>query len=197
MDTILIAGLGNPGPEYRGTWHNLGFRVVEKLARELKVDFRPGKSSHIYARKHFAGRDLILMKPLSYMNLSGQPLLDVVEKEDLFHDNIIVVCDDINLPVGKIRLRAKGSDGGQKGLASVIYYLGTEEFPRLRLGISTGDEKKDLKDHVLSEIPGRYAETVDEMLDKAVDALLCFVREGLNSSMTKYNASTPVELNDC
>lgn len=197
MDTVLIAGLGNPGPEYRGTWHNLGFRVVEKLARELKVDFRPGKGSYLYARRKYAQRELILLKPLSYMNLSGQPLLEVVEKEDLFHENIMVVCDDINLPAGKIRLRAKGSDGGQKGLASVIYYLGTDEFPRLRLGISTGEEQKNLKDYVLAEIPGKHLETVEEMLDQAVIALLCFIKEGLNASMTKYNASKTVELNDC
>lgn len=149
------------------------------------------------ARKHFAGRDLILLKPLSYMNISGQPILEVVEKEDLFHENIMVVCDDINLPAGKIRLRSKGSDGGQKGLSSVIYYLGTEEFPRLRLGISTGKEEKDLKDYVLSEIPGKYQESVDEMLDRAVAAIICFIKEGLNASMTAFNASQTVELNDC
>jgi len=131
------------------------------------------------------------------MNLSGQPILEVVEKEDLFHENIMVVCDDINLPAGKIRLRAKGSDGGQKGLASVIYYLGTDEFPRLRLGISTGDEEKDLKDYVLSEIPGKYQESVDEMLDRAVAAILRFIKEGLNASMTSFNQSQTVELNDC
>lgn len=193
MDTILIAGLGNPGPQYRGTWHNLGYRVVEGLAKEFNVDFRPGKGQYLLAEKRIAGRDVILMKPTSYMNLSGQPVLQVVEKEDLFHENILVVCDDINLPLGKIRLRSKGSDGGQKGLQSVIYYLGTENVPRLRLGISIGPVMMEIKDYVLSEVPDRFSLTVEEMVRQGVDAALCFITEGLASAMTRFNAAVSVD----
>ena len=196
METILIAGLGNPGPDYRGTWHNLGFRVLEKIANALKVSFRPGKGKYLIAEKHYHGRDVILLKPLSYMNLSGQPILDVVEKEDLFHDNILVICDDINLPAGKIRLRTKGSDGGQKGLASVIYYLGTDSFPRLRLGISTGQEAANLKDYVLREIPDKYSEVADDMLNRSAEAALCFIREGINQAMSRYNVFTQAEIEE-
>lgn len=188
MDTILIAGLGNPGPQYRGTWHNLGYRAVEKLAAYFSLDFRPGKGQYLLAEKHYAGRDIILLKPTCYMNLSGLPILQVVEKEDLFHENILIICDDINLPLGKLRLRAKGSDGGQKGLASVIYYLGTDDVPRLRLGISTAREDLELKDYVLSEIREKYILAVEDMLNRALDAALCFITEGLNQAMTRFNA---------
>ena len=196
MDTLLIAGLGNPGPDYRGTWHNLGFRVLERIADELKVSFRPGKGKYLIAEKHFHNRDILLLKPLSYMNLSGQPVLDVVEKEDLFHDDILIICDDVNLQVGKIRLRTKGSDGGQKGLASIIYYLGTDSFPRLRLGISTGLENASLKDYVLQEIPDKFDDVVDDMLNRAVEAALCFILEGVNQAMTRYNVFTQAEIEE-
>lgn len=186
-DPILIAGLGNPGPEYRGTWHNLGFRVVEKLAAELKIDFLPGKGEYLYAFRKIAGREVYLMKPTSYMNLSGRPILDFVELKDLFHENTFVICDDINLPLNRIRIRGKGSDGGHNGLESVIYHLGTENFPRLRLGISTGDEIVSLKKYVLSEINDKISETVDEMLNRAVEAVNCYIHQGLEKSMSLYN----------
>jgi PTH1 family peptidyl-tRNA hydrolase len=189
LDSILIVGLGNPGAEYRGTWHNLGFRSVEKLAREYAVDFRPGRGEFFRADKTISGRQIILLKPTCFMNLSGQPVLKIVEEEDLFHDNILVVCDDFNLPLGKLRLRGKGSDGGHKGLASVIYYLGTENFPRLRLGIKTEEEGPDLRDYVLSEIPQKYAEEVEMMLVKSVEVIICFIQEGLNQAMTRFNKS--------
>lgn len=196
MDTILIAGLGNPGAEYRGTWHNLGFLVVEKLAREFGVEFRPGKGQYLIAERHFSGREIVLIKPTSYMNLSGQPILQIVEKEDVFHENILVVCDDINLPFGKIRIRARGSDGGHKGLASIIYYIGTQNFPRLRIGIRTDDDFADIKDYVLSEIPMRSVETLDAILSKCVETIYCFINEGIEAAMCKFNAVIPAEVND-
>lgn len=196
LDRILIAGLGNPGPEYRGTWHNLGFRALEKLAAEFKVDFIAGKGEFLYARARFADREVMLMKPTSFMNLSGQPILMVVESEDFFHENIFVVCDDINLPLSRIRIRAKGSDGGHKGLASTIYYLGTEEFPRLRLGISTKENYDSLKNYVLSEIPQKTAEEVDVMLERSVEATKCFIREGLDKTMTRFNKAEEPSLQE-
>ena len=186
-DPILIAGLGNPGPEYRGTWHNLGYRVVEKLAFAYKIDFCPGKGEFLYASRNIAGRELYLMKPTSFMNLSGRPILDFVEMNDLFHENIFVICDDINLPLNRIRIRGKGSDGGHNGLASVIYHLGTENFPRLRLGISVGEQLESLKNYVLSEISEKLVETVDEMLNRSADAVDCFIRQGLEKSMSIFN----------
>ena len=187
MKPILIAGLGNPGPEYRGTWHNLGYRVVEKAARDYQMDFAAGKGEYLYARKRVSGRDLILMKPISFMNISGRAILQFVEQEDLYHEDILMICDDINLPMGKIRLRGKGSDGGHKGLASVIYYLGTENFPRLRLGIYTGGEINNLKYYVLSEVPSEYADSVNIMLEHAVSAADCFIKNGLDKAMTEFN----------
>jgi PTH1 family peptidyl-tRNA hydrolase len=188
--------LGNPGPDYRNSWHNLGYRVIEKLLQEFKLNFSAGKGEFLLARRKIATRETILMKPLSYMNLSGQPVLQIVEQEDLFHDNLLVVCDDINLPLGKIRLRAKGSDGGHKGLASIIYYLGTENFPRLRMGISTPERVPELKDYVLSEISPKYAEEVNLMLEKAVSAVECFIRDGLLVAMNKFNLTEETNLTE-
>lgn len=186
-DPILIVGLGNPGPEYRGTWHNLGYRAVEKFAANYKMNFHPGKGEFLYSEKNIAGRKIFLLKPTSFMNLSGRPVLDFVEAKDLFHENIFVVCDDINLSLNRIRVRGKGSDGGHNGLASVIYHLGTDNFPRIRLGISTGEEIDSLSNFVLSEIPEKLAQTVDEMLNRAVDSIDCFIRQGLEKSMGIYN----------
>ena len=180
-------GLGNPGPEYRGTWHNLGYRVTERLAREYRIDFIAGKGEYLCARKQIAKRDIILMKPTSFMNLCGRPILHLVEREDLYNEDVFIICDDINLPLGKIRLRGKGSDGGHKGLASVIYYLGTENFPRLRLGISTGVETVNLRDYVLSEVPEKLTDSVNIVLERAVDAVNCSIKEGLDMAMTQFN----------
>ena len=187
---ILIIGLGNPGPEYRGTWHNLGFRVVEKLAAEYRLDFKPGKGEYLKAQKKVADRPIILVKPTSFMNNSGQPVLDIVEAEDLFHENILVVYDDIDLPLGRIRLRGKGSAGGHRGLSSVIYYLGTENFPRLRLGINPDGVTGELRNYVLTEIPANLTEQADEMLNRAVECVDYFIRYGLESAMTEFNRRT-------
>ena len=178
LDPILIVGLGNPGPEYRGTWHNLGYRVVEKFAANYKMNFHPGKGEYLYSERNIAGQKIYLLKPTSFMNLSGRPVLDFVEAKDLFHENIFVICDDINLPLNRIRLRGKGRDGGHNGLASVIYHLGTDNFPRLKLGISIGEDMASLSDFVLSEISEKLAFTVDEMLNRAVDCIDCFIRQG-------------------
>ena len=194
MNPLLIAGLGNPGPEYRATWHNLGYRVVEKIAAEMNVDFIAGKGEFLYTRKSIGGKDIVLFKPTSFMNLSGRPILKIVEDEDFYHENVMVICDDINLPLSRIRMRGRGSDGGHKGLASVIYYLGTDNFPRLRMGIACSDRIDNLKDYVLSEIPQKLAETVDNMLQSTVEAVLCFLNEGLNTAMSKFNSAEAADL---
>jgi PTH1 family peptidyl-tRNA hydrolase len=193
-DPILIIGLGNPGPEYRGTWHNLGFRVVEKLAAKLKVDFIPGKGEFLLAVKKLAGKKITLMKPTSFMNLSGRPTLDYVEAENLFHNNIMVITDDVNLPLGTVRIRGKGSDGGHKGLASVIYYLGTDNIPRMRLGIASGANPDTIRDFVLSDIPAHLAEEVNAMLDNAADAAETYILDGINIAMSRFNR--PAETNE-
>jgi len=184
---MLIAGLGNPGPEYRGTWHNLGFRAVEKFAAQYNLNFIPGKGEFLYTEKIIAGRKIFILKPTSYMNLSGRPILSFVENYDIYNDNVIVVCDDINLPLSKIRIRSKGSDGGHNGLASVIYHLGTENFPRIRMGIETGEHRDELKNYVLSEIHEKLSEEVDEMLNRTADALDCLIHHGLEKAMGDFN----------
>lgn len=184
---MLIAGLGNPGPEYRGTWHNLGFRAVEKFAALHNLNFIPGKGEFLYTEKFIAGRKIFILKPTSYMNLSGRPILSFVENYDIYNDNVIIVCDDINLPLSRIRIKSKGSDGGHNGLESIIYHLGTENFPRIRMGIETGENRDDLKNYVLSEIPEKLSEEVDEMLNRTAEALDCLVQYGLEKAMGDYN----------
>jgi PTH1 family peptidyl-tRNA hydrolase len=196
LDTILIAGLGNPGPSYRGTWHNLGYRVLEKLATRFRVEFLAGKGEYLFSSVKFSGRDVLMVKPTSYMNLSGRPILQLVEQEDIFHENILAICDDINLPLGKIRLRGKGSEGGHKGLSSLIYYLGTENFPRIRMGIATEEEITDLKYHVLLEIPERYSIEVDMMLEKTADAVEAFIEQGLTFAMNKFNSYEEYQISE-
>lgn len=188
-EPLLIVGLGNPGPEYRWTWHNLGYRVVEAVASQLKIDFKPGKGEYFFAQKSIGGHRIILLKPTSFMNLSGRPVLQMVEREDFFHNQIMVVCDDINLPLGRLRLRPGGSDGGQKGLASIIYYLGTDNFPRLRLGIARGELPSDLRNYVLSEIDSSSEETASVMIERAAEAVITFIQEGIAEAMNRFNAA--------
>ncbi|MBC8205253.1 MAG: aminoacyl-tRNA hydrolase [FCB group bacterium] len=190
QEQLLIAGLGNPGPEYRWTWHNLGYRVVEAAASRFKINFKPGKGEYFAAEKMVSGRRIMLVKPTSFMNLSGRPLLNIVEREDFFHDQLLIICDDVNLPLGRIRLRSGGSDGGQKGLASVIYYLGTEQIPRLRLGIGRETPPGDLRNYVLSEISVKEEEIVIHMIEQAAEAVITYIHDGINAAMNRFNTPT-------
>lgn len=186
---MTIFGLGNPGTRYAQTRHNIGFMTLDTLARRLGVKFhhQPGR---FLARARYADTELWLVKPLLYMNESG-----VVVKEQLTNqpDEFLVVVDDLALPFGMLRLRPKGSDGGHKGLASIIYHLNRNDFPRLRIGIGAPQEM-DAIQYVLSPFTPEETKLLPEILERAANACLSVVTDGLQKAMNRINAPVPREL---
>lgn len=188
---IAIIGLGNPGNEYEWTRHNVGFLVVDALRDVLRTEFEAGKGDYLLATARFHETQITLVKPLTYMNNSGLAVADVVERYDLNLKDLLVVCDDFNLPLGKIRLRPKGSDGGHNGLYSIIYQLQTEEFPRLRCGIGTAvtpGQRCNATSFVLSVFDRDERPAVRKMVESAREAALCFSAEGISVAMDRWNA---------
>ena len=178
----LVVGLGNPGKEYRETRHNLGFRVLEELYRG---DWEEG-DLYRYAEWELEGMPVVLIEPLTYMNRSGLAVGDAVERWGMTPEEVLVVLDDVNLPLGRLRLRMKGGDGGHRGLASVIEALGSECFPRLRLGVGR-PEDGDLVKYVLSPFDEEELQVVREMVEGAAEAVRRFVREGPEAAMRWAN----------
>ena len=182
-----IVGLGNPGAKYRGTRHNVGFEVVDELARRASVGFESAPADALIARwRHM---DVLLVKPLTFMNLSGQA---VGELQRYFKiDDLLVVVDEVDLPLGKLRARARGSAGGHKGLKSLIAHLG-DEFPRLRVGVGRGpDGERDLADHVLSRFAADELAEVGRMTARAADAAEMFITSGIAAVMNAFNGGDP------
>jgi len=182
----LIVGLGNPGSRYANTRHNVGFKVVERLAERLNYTFRAGKGDYLMTS---GSADIILVKPLTFMNNSGAAVRRAVDYFDIELLRVLIVFDDYQLPLGKLRLRARGSDGGHNGMASVIQHLGADEVPRLRLGISAEFEKGEMADYVLSTFSKEEQKRLPEIYDRAVDAVFSFIDAGIQSAMNKFNAS--------
>ena len=184
----LIAGLGNPGKDYEYTRHNLGFLVVRRLAEELKFRFTASSLTNgMTAGGMFEEGAVCLLAPLTYMNNSGVAIRQLMTKEDLSPEDLLVVCDDFHLDFEQIRLRAKGSDGGHNGLSSVIRYLDTEQFARLRLGIGYPPGKKETVDYVLEEFKKKEKDHLDSFIDEAVSCCLMWLREGINAAMDQHN----------
>jgi PTH1 family peptidyl-tRNA hydrolase len=184
----LIVGLGNPGREYEKTRHNLGFMLVDKLfARAEGRRFRDEANAKV-AEVTLAGQRVLLAKPQTFMNLSGDavsPLLDRYGEGKAA--NLIVACDDVVLPFGMIRVRARGSAGGQKGLKSIIEVLRTQELARVRLGVKPDHVVDDVASFVLSPIPKRDHQKLDQALERAADAVTVMLTEGVESAMAKFN----------
>lgn len=183
----LIAGLGNPGGRYRGTRHNVGFEVVDLLARRHAMRPSPWRELAEVAEWRRPEGRVWVMKPLTFMNLSGEAVSAFVAFYKLDLADVFVVCDDVNLPVGQLRVRPSGSSGGNNGLKSVAASLGTDEFARLRIGVGRGDPARDLADHVLSrftpdEIPG-----IDEAVTRAADAVELWIDAGTARVMNAFN----------
>jgi len=186
----FIIGLGNPGSDYVGTRHNVGFDVVDKVARELKIDFQEAQGDYLVAIGSFKSKEVGLAKPLTYMNNSGSAVADILERFDVPLQQILVVCDDFQLPLGTLRLRPRGSDGGHNGLYSIIYQLQSDEFPRLRCGIGSADmpaDKKLMKEFVLESFRKQEIPKVGEMTSRAKDACLSFVEFGIHQTMNVFN----------
>lgn len=184
----VVAGLGNPGDRYRDTRHNLGFMVVEALAAARRGAWSAPSHRRRSASVRLAGSSVLLVEPLTYMNLSGEALAPLVALEGLPASRLLVVCDDIALPRGGLRLRKSGSDGGHNGLKSIIEHLGTTGFPRLRLGVGPVPPRVDAAEFVLAEfLPEERAE-VGSMVEAGVACVEAWVREGIDRAMNRFNA---------
>jgi PTH1 family peptidyl-tRNA hydrolase len=187
-----IVGLGNPGKDYDGTRHNVGFEVVDELARRWHARLRSWKSIAELVR--IPEHDVVLVKPKTFMNLSGQAVRAVADFYHAEAHEVLVVVDEAQLPLGRLRLRGSGSAGGHNGLKSVIEHLG-EEFPRLRIGVERGDRRSDLSDRVLSRFPPDEREVMDKAVNRAADAAETYLSEGILAAMNRFNpaAEPPVE----
>ena len=182
----LIVGLGNIGAEYEQTRHNIGFEVLDNLAAKKGVTFQSGKYASFSEIKH-RGRQLILIKPTTYMNLSGKALRFWMQQEKIDANRVLVVLDDLNLPFGKIRIRPNGSSGGHNGLKNIEEMLGSTQYPRLRMGIGDTFRKGQQVDYVLGRWSEEEKKTLDDFVDRAANACLDFANMQLGQVMTKYN----------
>jgi PTH1 family peptidyl-tRNA hydrolase len=187
QDTFLIIGLGNPGQEYKNNRHNAGFMLVDRLSIRLDAQKTRLQANAIVMTAMDEQRKLILAKPQTYMNLSGQSVQGLVRFYKLPLSNVLIAHDDIDLPFGTIRMRPGGGPGGQKGLASTLDRLGTQDVPRLRIGIGRPPGRMDPADYVLQDFKREEMTSLSEILDHAADAALAFVRDGLEKAMNKYN----------
>lgn len=186
-NNYLIVGLGNPGREYKYTRHNIGFMTIDKLAVDLSIRLTKVQSKALIGSAQLEGHKLILVKPQTFMNLSGQSVISLLRFYRIPLEQMIVIHDDIDLPVGTIRIRPGGGSAGQRGLASIIEKLGTQAFPRLRIGVGRPPGRMDAADYVLQDFPKADQPLMEKVVADASQAALTFVREGLDKAMNTYN----------
>jgi len=186
-NTFLLVGLGNPGREYKDNRHNVGFMLIDRLCVLLDVRVNRLQSKALVAVAAYRGSKIILAKPQTYMNLSGQAVRGLARFYKLPLENVMVAHDDLDLPFGAIRIRPGGGPGGQKGVASIIEHLGSKDFPRLRIGIGRPPGRMDPADYVLQDFPSADLVTLSETLGRAAEAALVFVTEGVEAAMNRFN----------
>ena len=189
MDTYLIIGLGNPGREYKDTRHNIGFMLIDHIAVRLNARGMRLQSKAIVISALHEERKIILAKPQTFMNLSGQSVQGLLHFYKIPFENLLVAHDDLDIPLGTIRIRPSGGPGGQRGMASTIEQLGTKDFPRLRLGIGRPPGRMDAKDYVLQDFSKDDMNLLPEVLSRGTDAALTFVTHGLNKAMNQFNGT--------
>ena len=184
----LVVFLGNPGPRYEGTRHNAGFMAADAMAEAKGLSINRARFKALTAVCDIGGESVLLMKPQTFMNLSGEAAAQAVKFYKIPPDHVIVVSDEISLPIGKLRVRKKGSAGGHNGLKSIIACLGTDQFPRIRMGVGAPPHPDyDMADWVLGVIRNADAEAFSEAARKAADAIECCISEGVQKAMNKYN----------
>jgi PTH1 family peptidyl-tRNA hydrolase len=190
-NTKMVVGLGNPGKEYADTRHNTGFRVIDALAEALEIKVKKRKFGARFGTGEFSSEKLILLKPWTFMNRSGQAVATAIGFYKLALSDLLVVTDDLALEPGRIRLRPKGSAGGHNGLADIIEKLATNEFARCRIGIGSGGEAawQSQVDYVLSRPSEKQKPLLDEAIVKAKDAVLCWVEYDIETAMNRFNSS--------
>lgn len=182
----LIVGLGNPGKEYQKTRHNVGFMVVDALAKKLNIELDKSKCKSVYGIYKYNGEKVIIAQPQTFMNLSGEAVISLMKFYDIDIKDVIIVHDDLDLPVGKLRIRYQGSCGGQNGMRNIISLTGTSEINRIRIGISN-DKQIPTADYVLGKFKKDDLPILKEAIDKAVDALIYSLDHKFEEVMSKYN----------
>lgn len=183
----LIAGLGNPTAKYENTRHNVGFDVIDELVEQYNIPLDVIKHKGMYGKGKIEGQTVILLKPMTYMNLSGESIAEVVKYYKIPPEDIIVIYDDINLDVGRLRIREKGSAGGHNGIKNIIARLGTEEFPRIRIGVGMKPPKMDLVDYVLSHFSEDERALMNQGYERACEALKLMLVDDIAGAMNQYN----------
>ena len=189
----LIVGLGNPDPEYQWTPHNLGFMAVDELANRAAIHVERPEGKALVGRGKLAGEEILLAKPQTYMNLSGMSVRELLAKYELDVSDLLVMWDEVQLPLGTIRIHPEGSAGSHNGAKSVIGAVGTQEFARLRLGCGPEHQLSSRREYVLRPMKKAELEIAAEMLDEAGNAVETILKEGLDAAMTKFNRRKPAE----
>ena len=185
----IIIGLGNIGREYENTRHNAGFMAIDKLAQMLEMDFNQEKFSAYFSKKKIDGEDIILLKPTTYMNNSGQAVVEAMNFYKIPPENVILIFDDISLDVGKMRIRRKGSHGGQNGVKNIIYLSGKDTFPRIKVGIGKKPHPDyDLAAWVLSKFTGDEIKLIDKMADNCCEAIKYIIDGNVDKAMNLFNS---------
>lgn len=183
----LIAGLGNPGRKYENTRHNLGFRTVELLAEETGAKLNKVKFKSAYNICEFAGARCLVMKPQTYMNLSGEAVREAAQFYKIPAERVLVIYDDVSLPVGKLRVRPAGSAGGHNGIKNIIAHLGTQEFPRIKIGAGAPEDREDMIDWVIGVPSQKEREVLLEAFRRAIKAAECVIEHGCQKAMNDFN----------
>jgi PTH1 family peptidyl-tRNA hydrolase len=188
-DLYLIAGLGNPGPRYATTRHNIGFRVLDRLAARHTLAFSKTEQRAQVTTGMILGQRVLLAKPMTYMNLSGDSIAPLARFYKIPPERVLIVCDDLDIPLGTLRMRKSGSSGGQNGMKHIIERLGTQEINRVRLGIGRPPGRMDPADYVLTPFKGDEDILAAEVVDRAVDAIETWLTDGIEIAMTRFNGS--------
>lgn len=186
-DTFLVVGLGNPGREYKNNRHNVGFMLLDHLSDILEMKFSRVQANAIIAQALYKDNKIILAKPQTFMNLSGKAVRGLTRFYKVPLENVIVVHDDIDLPLGSIRLRHDGGSGGQKGMESILEYIGTEEFTRVRIGIGRPPGTEAAADYVLKDFSRAELDSLSDVISRSAEAVLDWIDHGLSSAMNKFN----------
>jgi len=192
----LVVGLGNPGRRYEGTRHNVGFELIEQLGRELGAGRSQAKFDADFLDVSWQGERLLLVRPLTYMNLSGHSVRRFADFFRIPLSEMLVICDDLSLPVGTIRMRPSGSSAGQKGLQHICDQMGSTEVPRLRIGIGAAPSGWDAADFVLSRISGDDRLILDQAISRSSQAVLCWIESGIALAMNRFNGAIPAGEDD-